>query len=337
VAIPSALEEQGAQAGIQPLGAWRMVGARREYSENPVGYALSAHIPSRAALGWLRRVRSVDRERELSGGWMSLSGWRAYDNIARRYDDVWGRRFEVVARHLWTVVSPAPGASILDIGTGTGIVPSVLGVRLHGLSGVVGCDRSTGMLARARVRVPVMRLVAAEATHLPFYDAAFDVATASFVLSHLPDYRAGLLEAHRVLKPLGIFAMTGWTPSTDPYSQAWGRLLAEAVSQHRLQQAVAQVAPSEAYFESAANVEAAFKEAGFSGVEVHTLASEWTFSLELFLADRELSSGGRFARHVLGTNAWEQFVAKAREALRRQFGSHFSYSRGFSIGLGRRA
>lgn len=267
----------------------------------------------------------------------NLSDWRPYDNIARRYDDVWGHRFETVARHIWALVHPEAGALVLDVGTGTGIVPYALGARLHELSGVVGCDRSPGMLSRARIRTPTLRLVAAEATNLPFRDATFDVATASFVLSHLPDYRAGLAEAHRVLKPRGKFATTSWAASTDPYNEMWSRLLSEAVTTDRLQEAVGQVAPSEGFFENAANVQTALAEAGFSGVEVHPVTREWNSSLELYLADRELSAGGRFARHFLGPDAWERFIANAREEFLRRFGSHFSYNRGFLVGLGGRA
>lgn len=226
---------------------------------------------------------------------------------------------------------------MLDVGTGTGVVPHTLRARLHDLTGVIGCDRSVGMLSVARVRMPELQLVAAEATDLPFPGATFDVVTASFVLSHLPDYRAGLAEGYRVLKPRGKFAMTSWAASTDPYNETWGRLLAEAVTRDRLQEAVAQVAPSEGYFESAANVRTALAEAGLSGVEVHTVTLDWSFSLELYLADRELSSGGRFARYTLGPDAWGRFVANAREEFLRQFGSHFSYSRGFLVGLGHRA
>ncbi len=266
-----------------------------------------------------------------------MSDWRSYDDIARRYDDVWGHRFEAVARQIWALIPPAAGAIVLDIGTGTGIVPRTLGARAGELAGVIGCDRSAGMLSLARARMPTRRVVAAAATDLPFRQAIFDVATASFVLSHLPDYGAALREAHRVLKPSGIFAMTSWTPNTDPYSEAWGRLLAEGVSKDRLQEAVAQVLPSEGFFETAENVETALTEAGFSGVEVRTVSLECSFSLELYLADRELSSGGRFARHVLGHDGWDRFIANAGEELRHSFGSHFSYFRAVLVGLGRRA
>lgn len=185
--------------------------------------------------------------------------------------------------------------------------------------------------------MPALRLVTAKATGLPFREATFDVTTASFVLSHLADYGAGLSEAYRVLKPSGHFAMTSWTANTDPYSEAWGQLLAEAVPKDRLEEAVAQVAPSEGYFEDAAHVESTLTRGHFSGVEVHTVALECDFSLDLYLADRELSSGARFACHALGPQAWGRFVENARDELDRRFGSHFSYSRGVLIGLGHRA
>lgn len=190
-----------------------------------------------------------------------MTDWRSYDHIARRYDAVWGSRFEAVARQMWAPIPPATGAIVLDIGTGTGIVPRTLGARVRQLAGVIGCDRSAGMLSLARATMPPLRVLAAEATALPFRHSIFDVATASFVLSHLLNYRAGLVEARRVLKPSGIFVMASWTANTDPYSHAWSELLAEAVSKDRLQEAVAQVAPSEGYFENAENVKTALTEA----------------------------------------------------------------------------
>ena len=87
---------------------------------------------------------------------------------------------------------------------------------------------------------------------------SIDVITASFVMSHLQDYRAGLIEVYRVLKTAGVFAMTSWAASTNPYSEAWGQLLSEAVSKKRLQDGVNQVTPFAGYFEEEKNVNTAF-------------------------------------------------------------------------------
>jgi ubiquinone/menaquinone biosynthesis C-methylase UbiE len=280
-----------------------------------------------------------DKDRQGSGresAGMTAVDWPSYDGIAARYDDVWGSRFEAVARLIWERVPPGPGALILDIGTGTGIVPRAMGgARLSDISGVTGCDRSAGMLSMAKARLPALRLVAAGASALPFAPAVFDVATASFVLSHLRDYGAGLLEAHRVLKPGGTFVMTSWAADTEAPGEAWRELLAEAVSSDRLQEAVAQVAPSESCLETAAAVEQALTKAAFSGVEAHAATLECRLSLEDYLADRELGAGGRFARHALGAAGWARFLAHAREDLGRRFGPLVSVPRGVLVGIGR--
>jgi ubiquinone/menaquinone biosynthesis C-methylase UbiE len=190
------------------------------------------------------------------------------------------------------------------------------------------------MLSEARAQTPTLCALAAEATDLPFRQSIFDVVTASFVVSHLVDYRAGLIEAYRVLKPSGVFAMTSWAAGTNPYSDAWDRLLAEAVSKERLQEGVNQVTPFGGYFEDQRNVNAALTEAGFSDVDVHTVEQECRFSLEGYLADRELTSGGRYTQYILGPDGWARLVANAREKLRQTFGSCFNYSRRIFIALG---
>jgi hypothetical protein len=77
--------------------------------------------------------------------------------------------------------------------------------------------------------------------------------------------------------------------------------------------------------------------AGFAGVEVHAVVLEYTISLDDFLADREISSAGRYARHTLGPDGWSRWVAHARDRLERRFGSAFACSRGVLIGIGARA
>ena len=148
-----------------------------------------------------------------------MSDWSSYDTIAARYDDVWGSRFEAVARLLCERMPLGRGTAHLDVGTGTGIVLRALASQASG-SNLAGCDRSIGMIRAARARMPEGRFVAADAMTLPFRDASFDAVTASFVLSHIADLEAGLQEAHRVLKPGGRFAMTSWSTDTDKRAAA---------------------------------------------------------------------------------------------------------------------
>jgi ubiquinone/menaquinone biosynthesis C-methylase UbiE len=266
-----------------------------------------------------------------------MTDWSSYDAIAARYDDVWGGRFETVARFVRERVSLSAGSSVLDIGTGTGVVMKAFASQVPQRSRLTGCDRSTGMIRVARSRVPASRFVAADAVALPFQDATFDLATASFVMSHLPDYEAGLGEARRVLKVGGVFALTSWGADTAEHGEAWRELLAGVISKDLLQEAVARVVPGETHFESAANVQSALTTAGFANVEVQGRTLRYTIPLDAYLAERELSAGGRFVRHTLGVEAWARLIARARDELGRRFGSVFESTRGVLIGLGERA
>jgi demethylmenaquinone methyltransferase/2-methoxy-6-polyprenyl-1,4-benzoquinol methylase len=266
-----------------------------------------------------------------------MSDWSSYDNIAERYDGIWGSRFEEVARHLRELIALPGVSSVLDIGSGTGIVLEALRSKAGADARLVGCEKSAGMIRVARGRVPLGRFVEASALRLPFRESAFDVVTASFVLSHLPDCEAGLAEARRVLKPGGVFAMSSWSADADPHGEVWRTVLADVVPEERLRAAVAQVAPAEARFQQAEGVEAALTAAGFGGITVRMITLEYSLPLDHFLADREISSAGRFARHTLGADRWAGFQERAREELGRRFGPLFECSRGVLIGLGTRA
>ena len=111
------------------------------------------------------------------------SDWRSYDQIAKDYDRVWATRFARVARGMADMM-PAGCAPrvLLDIGTGTGIVPEVFAEIFRTLDVFAGCDISLGMLQQAKARLANLQVVAADAPALPFKSETFDVVTASFVL-----------------------------------------------------------------------------------------------------------------------------------------------------------
>jgi ubiquinone/menaquinone biosynthesis C-methylase UbiE len=263
-----------------------------------------------------------------------MTEWRSYDTIAEAYERVWAPRFEMVARQLMVLTPPVEGARLLDLGTGTGAVALALGDKLERLHAIVGCDLSPQMLIQARRCVPQLRLVAADAGRLPFLDASFDLATANCVLSHLTEYRRALTEVLRVLARPGAFAMSSWGPSSDPYAAAWSSLLEGAVGDGTVQRTVKQVAPSEGHFSSSENVRAALLEAGFGAARVEVIAFSHDCSVEEYLADRELSSGGRFGHHVLGDAAWRGFLEHAGAEFRQKFGDRISYERPLVLGLG---
>jgi len=87
--------------------------------------------------------------------------------------------------------------SLLDVGCGTGHFTDWFASL--GLS-VVGLDRVPSMLAFARGRRPDLPLVLADATHLPFGEATFDVVALVTVLEFLDTPEAALQEAGRVAR-----------------------------------------------------------------------------------------------------------------------------------------
>ncbi|HEX6900974.1 MAG TPA: class I SAM-dependent methyltransferase [Thermoanaerobaculia bacterium] len=96
----------------------------------------------------------------------------------------------------------AEGMSLLDTGSGTGVI-AALGQQIVGHRGlVVALDPSLGMMSHAAGR-GVKRRVRGIAEALPFPDERFDRLTMGYALRHVADLRATFQEYRRVLKPGG--------------------------------------------------------------------------------------------------------------------------------------
>lgn len=94
------------------------------------------------------------------------------------------------------------GMSLLDAGSGTGVI-AAQGQEIVGRRGlVVALDPSLGMMSHA-ARRGVRRRIRGIAEALPFPDERFDRLTMGYALRHVADLRTTFLEYRRVLKPGG--------------------------------------------------------------------------------------------------------------------------------------
>jgi demethylmenaquinone methyltransferase/2-methoxy-6-polyprenyl-1,4-benzoquinol methylase len=207
-----------------------------------------------------------------------------FDAIAPRYDltnrvlslgiDLHWRR--VAVRQLRGM--PDDG-TVLDLACGTcDLAIEVL--RQCRKARVVGADLSRVMLALARKKVAQrlggqpgpISLVNAPAEALPFRDRAFDAVTIAFGIRNVPDFKAGLREMLRVLRPGGRACILEF--STPPSKLWWkmynfyffnvlpriGGLITGRQAAYRY------LTDSVAQFPDATQFKAAMEEAGFAGV-----------------------------------------------------------------------
>jgi phosphatidylethanolamine/phosphatidyl-N-methylethanolamine N-methyltransferase len=132
-------------------------------------------------------------------------GWNrfVYRLWAPIYDSVLGRVFGPGRKRAMDLVSLRPGERVCLIGVGTGADLPCLPKGVH----AVGIDLSEAMLAQARRKLPIVgcevELRVGDAQALAIEDGTFDVVVLNLVLSVVPDPRACMSEALRILRPGG--------------------------------------------------------------------------------------------------------------------------------------
>jgi ubiquinone/menaquinone biosynthesis C-methylase UbiE len=150
------------------------------------------------------------------------SRWRSYRNVdaaadptslARQLDDIASVPFLAAEkRRSLELLQLAPGASVLDVGCGTGpeLEPLAELVGSHGR--VVGLEQSAALIEAARARgLPgggPIELVRGDARALPFGAGEFDACRADRTLQHLDRPDVALAEMARVTRPGGRVAVT---------------------------------------------------------------------------------------------------------------------------------
>src|SRR5262249_33106565 len=118
-----------------------------------------------------------------------------------------------VAGRLVSFAGIKPGAKVLDVGCGTGVVgltAARLGAR------VTGADLTPELVAHAKENSALMGVQAewlqGDAEALPLPDASFDFVVSQFGHMFAPRPEVAIREMLRVLKRGGVIAFSTWPP-----------------------------------------------------------------------------------------------------------------------------
>jgi phosphatidylethanolamine/phosphatidyl-N-methylethanolamine N-methyltransferase len=142
-----------------------------------------------------------------------------YDRLAKVYDMIFGPtlhpgRVQAIQR---MQMEMRPGATILEVGVGTGINAALYPSDCQ----ITGIDFSAPMLEKAHERIERkgisnMRLLQMDAADLKFADDTFDIVYAPYLISVVPDPVRVAQEMRRVCKPDGRIVFLNHFRSPNP-------------------------------------------------------------------------------------------------------------------------
>ena len=157
----------------------------------------------------------ADRERTVTKPSPDTQRWKeldaaSYDGVAEAFDRHSQRLSGKAAERLAGLVHVGPRDRVLDVGTGTGLLPFSLARAKEPPASILGIDISAGMIETARRRLrdelhgdPRLRFERMDAEQLELPDASFDVVLSGFALTHVPRPELAMREIFRVLAPGG--------------------------------------------------------------------------------------------------------------------------------------
>lgn len=154
--------------------------------------------------------------------------------MGRLYDATWGRLFaamydrglkgteEAGLREMRREMLAEANGRTIDLGAGTG---ANIGLYPDAVTELVLAEPDPHMAGRLRPKLNAVgvraEIVDAPAERLPFADGSFDTAVFTLVLCTVPDPKAALAEAARVLKSGGRLLFVEHVRAEDPSLARW--------------------------------------------------------------------------------------------------------------------
>jgi SAM-dependent methyltransferase/putative flippase GtrA len=190
--------------------------------------------------------RAADRRHFAMDTVVTIDGIRCYaptlalgteDYPAELYDRLCGleerhfwfrARNRIILREFRRYLGHLSRPSVIEIGCGTGYVLQALATQSR--YKLTGAEAHIAGLRHARVRLPSVEFVQADARDLP-YEAAFDAVGAFDVIEHITEDERVLASVYRALKPGGVLIATvpqhkwlwSWTDEQARHKRRYGR------------------------------------------------------------------------------------------------------------------
>lgn len=236
----------------------------------------------------------TNTRRLIHQGWEQVAAEYAKDRVG-----IFGR----FAERLLKLLHPPVGSTLLDVGTGAGVVALQAATWVGPKGQVIGSDIATAMVSLAKqaaeeqgaVNVSFCQM---DAEQLSFPDALFDTVACTFSLFQFLDMGRALGEMRRVLKPGGRLGLANWGPGYfSPIALLQRDLFREFGLRALLSNPIA-LKPAE--------LETLLGEAGFAAVELIAETDEiwfvdpeevWAFNMDMgpfpVMLERQLSAERR--------------------------------------------
>ena len=160
-----------------------------------------------------KRLERIDIDERTSGA--DSGDAKLYSEAASLYDRInlsvsFGNGYSYRREEI-SALDIAPGARVLDIGSGTGILARAAMDSTGTTGRVVALDPCREMLEIARTS-GVTETVVGSVDDIPFEDDTFDVVTAGYSLRYAREIEHGLAQIRGVLKPGGRVLILEITP-----------------------------------------------------------------------------------------------------------------------------
>ena len=195
--------------------------------------------------------------------------------------------FERSGRRLLELVQPVPGATLLDVGTGTGAIALQAPAWVGPDGMVTGSDIAANMVRLAKQSAAARGIGGVEfcqmdGERLDLPDASCDTVTCAFSLFQFPDMGWALAEMGRVLKPGGRLGLSNWGPGFFSPVAALQRDIFKAFGLKALLTNPISLRPDV--------LESMLRQAGFTAVELieesdevwfESPAEVWAFNLDM--------------------------------------------------------